>query len=369
MGERVLMNFRNKRFFRKLLKTSNVDDSKYSLYSVINYTSILCLAVHLVLLTVFFALGIKYLAAFNIFSSIIYAIAFFINRRGFHGYAVVLAICEVVGHATLAIMFLGWSSGFHYYILSLVPLLFFSKDISRPGKVILNILFCVVYIVLGYYSAANNAIVNLSAKTLNVFNNYNIIVTFSSLSFLAYYYCMAVEKADKKLRKANRRLEVLADTDPLTGLLNRRKIIDEINKNINEFKRTGKNFVLVMADIDNFKSFNDNYGHNCGDLVVTTSGAIMKSQLFNGGKISRWGGEEFLILLPNCNINRGKELAEKLRKSVQDTTVIYKETKVSITMTFGVSEYNSNVDIEEAVGSTDRALYEGKRKGRNCVVA
>ncbi|ERI93563.1 diguanylate cyclase domain protein [Clostridiales bacterium oral taxon 876 str. F0540] len=295
--------------------------------------------------------------------------AFFINRRGFHSYAVVLAICEVVGHSTLAVMFLGWASGFHYYILCLVPLLFFSKDITKTGKVILNILFCVIYIVLRYYASENSAIVTLNTKTLNVFDNYNIIVTFSSLSFLAYYYCMAVEKAHNKLRRANKKLEILADTDPLTGLLNRRKIVEEINKNIVEFKSTGKSFVLIMADIDNFKSFNDKYGHNCGDLVVTTSGAIMKSQLINEGIISRWGGEEFLILLPSCNIEGGKELAEKLRKSVQDTTVIYKDTRVSITMTFGVCSYISNINIEEAIGNADKALYEGKRKGRNCVVA
>lgn len=363
------MYLRNGILAKKLLKTYNVTNSNYSLYSAINYTAVLCFFSHFIFLSAFFAFNIIPLALFNILSCTVYIITFLVNRRGRHNLALGLDLSEVVIHAVLAVLYIGWSTGFQYYLFCIVPLVFFSPSIIIYRKIAINAFFALTYVIIYNYSLLYPPIYKINFTAITGFNYFNIVFAFAALSFAAYYYSWAVKKVEILLKDSNKKLEALAQTDFLTGLFNRRKVIEEINKGIEEYKKNGTTFIIIIGDVDNFKAFNDEYGHYCGDLVLTTSAAVMKSQVLDIGTISRWGGEEFLILLPESSLEQGKELAEKLRKSVQDTSVIYNDTRVSITMTFGVYCYDSHISLEEAVNNADKALYDGKRRGRNCVVA
>jgi diguanylate cyclase (GGDEF)-like protein len=312
---------------------------------------------------------IRILAWFNILSCTVYVSAFFINRRGHHNTAVFIVAGEVAVHNIIATFCLGWSSGFHYFLICILPLIFFSSTISKLLKMLVSGLLCLIYILLYNAFTSKMPIYIVENDLIRLLSIINIVIAFVAIASLAYFYNWAVDKAEAVLKNTNKKLSVLAATDHLTGVYNRRKMLEELNTSVESFKSFGTGFTIIMCDIDDFKKFNDQYGHNCGDLVLTTSAAVIKSQLSEEYSISRWGGEEFLILLPGANLQKAKELAEKLRKSVQDTSIIFNEKRVAITMTFGIYNYNSNITLEEAVNNADRALYDGKRKGKNCVVA
>ncbi|MBI9102429.1 MAG: diguanylate cyclase [Spirochaetales bacterium] len=175
---------------------------------------------------------------------------------------------------------------------------------------------------------------------------------------------------EKELQEANNKLQELANTDPLTGLLNRRSMKPLILREVERFDRQNTPFSLILCDIDFFKKFNDTYGHDCGDTVLTIVSKTMKENLRSLDVVSRWGGEEFLILLPGTELTEGREVADKLRLMIADCVCScgsdHKE--LSVCMTFGLSEFRAGDDLEVVIKRADTALYKGKEKGRNCVV-
>ena len=164
------------------------------------------------------------------------------------------------------------------------------------------------------------------------------------------------------------KMEWDSKTDPLTGLYNRRYITERIENEFISYKRSKKKFSLIMADIDFFKEINDTYGHDCGDRVLK----VVSKGLQDAGReqdvISRWGGEEFLLLLPETEIEGARILADRIREIIEEQIIEYNGVQVSITMTFGVAVNEDYEIIEDTIKKADNALYEGKNRGRNCVI-
>ncbi|MBC8415486.1 MAG: diguanylate cyclase [Candidatus Cloacimonetes bacterium] len=177
-----------------------------------------------------------------------------------------------------------------------------------------------------------------------------------------------LEKANKELKRAKEKLEKIARTDPLTHLSNRRDILEKMNYEKDRFERNAKPFTIVISDIDNFKSVNDNYGHYCGDHVLKTISKLFTSSLRKQDICARWGGEEFLLFLPETNLEGGLTISEKIRKEIANTKIKYKDVTLKITMTFGVCVYNQLVDINKCILKADKALYKGKHSGKNKVL-
>jgi len=173
-------------------------------------------------------------------------------------------------------------------------------------------------------------------------------------------------RVNRELENAYSRVEKLSQLDTLTGLANRRAMMESIKSEQTRSSRTGKSFGLIMADIDKFKQVNDRYGHACGDEVLVEVSRRLQSAFREQDITSRWGGEEFLILLPETSLRGAVKVAEKTRALIADTPVLWNDRSLNITLTFGVSEGGS-VPIDEAVQMADKALYEGKRNGRNRV--
>jgi diguanylate cyclase (GGDEF)-like protein len=181
---------------------------------------------------------------------------------------------------------------------------------------------------------------------------------------------LQLHKKNRELMEAQKKLELTARTDPLTKLSNRRDIWEKIEAEKIRGARTKKSFSLILCDIDNFKSFNDKYGHDCGDFVLVSTAESMRSFLREQDCVARWGGEEFLLLLPETGVEGGRVLAEKLRENIVRHTLKYKGVSFSITMTFGVAayDYTGSRSISDCIKAVDNALYEGKKIGKNCVV-
>ena len=190
------------------------------------------------------------------------------------------------------------------------------------------------------------------------------------LAVYGIYRDISQRKADERaLKEATKKLEELARTDPLTGLLNRRGLLEMMEYEIKRAKRSGKRFSVIMGDIDHFKEINDLFGHDTGDIILENLADIMKKTLRSQDIISRWGGEEFLILLPETPLTGAQCAAEKLRQRIMDHVHHIRDMEFNVTITFGVCEVKSDFDTEICIKRADNALYQGKESGRNRVMA
>lgn len=188
---------------------------------------------------------------------------------------------------------------------------------------------------------------------------------------LASYIAIALNNSQKseELRAKTNELELISKTDVLTGLFNRRYIRSRIDKEVESYQSNNEAFSVVLLDIDYFKKINDIYGHNCGDYILSKLAKLLKKQIRKQDVLARWGGEEFLILLPNSNEKEAVTLCERLRHKVETTNFSYNKKSIKLTVTFGISEYDEALEIESTINNADRNLYKGKNQGRNCVVS
>lgn len=168
-----------------------------------------------------------------------------------------------------------------------------------------------------------------------------------------------------ELEERTRKLDLQASTDPLTGVFNRLKFNHELEMEIARAARYKTPLALVMFDIDYFKEVNDTHGHQIGDQVLTRLCQIAAGMIRQPDVLARWGGEEFMILAPNCDGQQAFELAEKLRRLVEQ--FVFDEVG-TVTCSFGIAQFQDGDTVETLVSRADAAMYAAKQGGRNRVV-
>ena len=177
-----------------------------------------------------------------------------------------------------------------------------------------------------------------------------------------------VLKRTEELNKMNQQLQIISRIDELTKLPNRRDIREKIQNEIYRYERTNRNFSILFVDIDKFKDFNDKFGHICGDLVLKTVAETLRDQLRKQDVVSRWGGEEFLVMLPETPLQGASLVAERLRRSIENRKIEFAGQQQHVTITLGVAEYDKRLGMDHSINLADLALYNGKQTGRNKVV-
>ena len=179
---------------------------------------------------------------------------------------------------------------------------------------------------------------------------------------------IARTKTHIDLKKAKEKLMRMAVTDELTGLFNRRYFMNRLNQEFERVRRYESIFTFIMIDIDYFKRINDTNGHLAGDCALRTAAEIMKKSLRLSDTVGRIGGEEFAILLPETEIEHGVEIAERLRKKIDEAEIIFEGTKLSLTISAGISDSDINdASVDSILHRADLALYQAKEEGRNRV--
>jgi len=165
-------------------------------------------------------------------------------------------------------------------------------------------------------------------------------------------------------------LQVLCRTDPLTTAANRRAFNEIISQEFSRFKRSQKEYALIMIDLDHFKKINDKHGHNMGDRVLIEVTERCKDNLRTHDIIARLGGEEFCILLPYTNLEQANKVAERLRQKTEAIPIISDGTRVKVTISVGISLVSEgDNDGHDAIDRADKKLLEAKSSGRNRVCA
>ncbi len=178
-----------------------------------------------------------------------------------------------------------------------------------------------------------------------------------------------VEKTSQTLRQQNRSLKVLSNTDSLTGLYNRQHLTNRLERLLTASEEAQTPFAILMIDLDRFKALNDEYGHVAGDEAIRRIAEHIRDTLRKSDYAARFGGEEFVVLLPKVDAAHAFELAERLRLAVASTPVHFDDHKLRVTASIGVSSYpehGSNGDL--LFRRADAALYQAKDKGRNTTV-
>ncbi len=306
----------------------------------------------------FHLLGSPILAWINIVSVSMYVVAYFALRKRRNGLAIAFIWVEVIIHAALGTVMIGWDSGFHYYLLMFIPALFVGMR-ARSAWISVAGLWG-FYVTLDVTMRFTAPLQPISDNALLGVHLFNLTVVFTMFSYLSFYYLSLVTAAHRKLGR-------MATTDSLTRLYNRRHMVHLAEKEIARWNRNPSNLAFLLLDIDHFKPLNDRYGHELGDRILSDISTVITNALREQDFVGRWGGEEFLAVLPETDCDQAFISAERVRKAVAETIWECEGARLSVTISIGVSQYGTNEDLKSVIARADKALYQGKSNGRNRV--
>ena len=196
--------------------------------------------------------------------------------------------------------------------------------------------------------------------------NRNMQLLFIALSMLAFILTALFALVLFNERKKQKAIHDLVVHDALTKIYNRHGVNEILNQKLEEFKRDKRNLSIIFFDIDLFKNVNDVYGHDIGDYVLENITKLVSAEIRSSDIFARWGGEEFIIFLPNTKIDNAKEIAEKLRQIIEEHSFSSVE---KVTCSFGVTQLLEDDTKTSFLKRVDELLYKAKNNGRNCVVS
>jgi diguanylate cyclase (GGDEF)-like protein len=177
-----------------------------------------------------------------------------------------------------------------------------------------------------------------------------------------------VKQLQDELRQRNADLERLSRTDVLTDLYNRRNLEEVLNRTHHDAVRRKEPIAVLLLDIDHFKHVNDTYGHPVGDLVLVEFARRLRAKVRSDGIAGRWGGEEFLVILPRADISEAAFVAERIRVAIAETPMTSTGHDITVTASVGCAEGPCE-SVEELLRTADARLYEAKLAGRNLTVS
>ena len=256
---------------------------------------------------------------------------------------------------------MGYGAGFILYCMSLTPLTFYMEymayklGVKHMKALPVSLGFTVTFLAVSGYVLTYGPVYPVTNEATLGFMCANALIVFG---FLIGYAAMMF----KTFMSTEGKLTDMAHRDYLTGLFNRHYMTSHIEQRRQSI-RPGR--WIAMADIDDFKKINDTYGHGCGDYVLIEMARIM-GQECRSCTISRWGGEEFLIIGDDENIK--PQIMEQLRRTVAGTPFAYEGTRIKVTITIGVAFYEEDQSLSQWIQRADDKLYEGKHGDKNRVV-
>nr|WP_166377671.1 GGDEF domain-containing protein [Pseudoalteromonas sp. Z9A4] len=224
-----------------------------------------------------------------------------------------------------------------------------------------DIVLFLLAIILGFYCADTFNIYDYSPEQFPI----RILLAFIIVASLSGYYEFSKEKYSSKIIALSQKNEFLATIDPLTNLPNRRFTMNKLVTFKNELKNNNIPFVILLADVDNFKKINDQYGHDFGDEALIHLAKAFEKSIPQNAIASRWGGEEFLIVIPNATVDEGEQIAEKIHNLLKISAVSLLSDSINITLSIGITSANAERSIDLDIKCADELLYKAKEQGKN----
>ena len=320
------------------------------------------LCIHILMFNIFLQCGVLPMARFNIFSISFYVFTLFVVYKEWLPFFAVSVFLEVVAHMILSVILTGWNSGFQVTLIGMCILAFYAEYTGRSLKIkyirmlplciLAMLLYLGSYVYLHYHPAPYT----LPAKAEFILSIIWGILVFTIGLFVLQLLVLVANSSEEKLAYQ-------LSHDKLTGLPNRYYLTDMLEI----IKKEKDEYWLAISDIDNFKKINDTDGHNCGDYVLKTIGEMLAKEAI---LCCRWGGEEF-IYIGKIRDTKGSPnvFLEEIRKEIENFPFEYENKKFSVTMTFGLSTFTSDENINEVIRDADDKLYIGKHNGKNQVIS
>lgn len=298
----------------------------------------------------------------------IYSIAFYLTYTSQTSIAYYLVIMMVVAWCFISSDLYGWNTGAQYAYCTILVYVFSSAYRSIQRKMFDSCVLLAAGMFTFIMAMTGTSVFLMTKRQFVVQEIMNMIATFLSLGLITVSFSRDTLAAEQKLMDYNREMTYQAETDALTGLMNRRAGEKYFTRICDRSAKEGFFVNVVMGDIDYFKAVNDTYGHDAGDEVLRAISALFKEYIVPKGAAIRWGGEEFLFVLIGMNGDEAEIEIEKLRHSIQDLKIQAGDDVIQVTMTFGLEEVGRDQSLEDSLESADRKLYMGKARGRNQVV-
>lgn len=265
------------------------------------------------------------------------------------------------------VTFYGWSSGVQQLLILILVIVVCCTYIPLWSKTLCCVVLLGIRLLLYFYSVYFSVpVIKEDSSSSFILQCTISLCVYVAVAGFCYIYASETQKEDGKLIQYNIQLENEAYTDALTGLYNRRRILEEFEKIYSENDPRG--YSVAMCDIDLFKNVNDSYGHDIGDEVLKKVAEVFKSysteHIFSG----RWGGEEFLMVFNRMNGDEAFDILTKVANDIRSLKFVIGARSFSITMTMGLAEYDFNSDAENIIKQADEKMYAGKNSGRNKIV-
>ncbi|MCR4649673.1 MAG: GGDEF domain-containing protein [Lachnospiraceae bacterium] len=265
-------------------------------------------------------------------------------------------------------LFTGWDKNYQWLLCIVCMLIFFSVDADSKFKINNMEIILITLVAISILSH----LIGVHKTGSQGSNIYFSIITAayygSAISLISFNFSKKFNASELKLRSYNQKLQEMASLDALTLLPNRRSMNEYLSQLVFEKEKKGDIFCIAIADLDFFKKVNDQYGHEAGDFILKETAKILQMNMEGRGKVSRWGGEEFLFCFDNLNMEQSFKILDEIRSIIESRKFIYKGNEIKITITIGLEEYYHISGIEGTISNADKKLYKGKSSGRNRVV-
>ena len=270
----------------------------------------------------------------------------------------IVAAHSLVVIAFQSILFINENHSFQSQFLTFI-LIVFAISLT-PSRWIITLIF--VPLVVTFFSALVPTYYDVG---FNVGLWIECIVYLAISGTIGIFSCYSLQILWRKQFITKLELEESSITDSLTQIYNRYKFDSLLDSHVKNSLTSGNTFSLIMYDIDNFKTFNDKYGHMVGDKILISLSRIVSDNIRKTDYFARWGGEEFIVLLPDTEINAASLIAEKLRVLIATNDV---SMDLRLTVSLGVATFTPNDDVDSIIRKVDSALYQAKNEGKNKVV-
>ncbi|QUX91595.1 GGDEF domain-containing protein [Marinomonas sp. A3A] len=326
---------------------------------VVNFSYMMFCISCVFMLVVFSLRQMSSVAIFSLIGLLIGLVGLRYNYIGYFSRAqLLMPILKISQISILSLFYFGTNSGFHWFFVNVIAYSFvvFRAD-QRFAKCWIVVVSIVMFLVCELLSTRGIYLTSFDQSVV-------IILVFLGLSF---NFAMVINLVMNRLKSVNSHLRTLAEIDELTGLSNRRKVLADAVNIFADSVINRESCVFAIVDLDHFKKINDTFGHEAGDLVLAKVSAMMASVIRPQDEIGRYGGEEFIVIMPSTFLKDAEVVMEQMRLAVENMLI---ETEhgivIPVTVSVGVASIAPSVSrYEEILAQADKGLYEAKRSGRN----
>ncbi len=316
------------------------------------------ISVHVLFLLVFVYFSIPVLIVTNIGSLLLYIIALWLLRaRSFKAIAALIWI-DLIGHSLISSEVLGWQSGFHFYLLLLVPMSFLYAFKSQAKRIFFIEAVLVIYLLLDYHSYGSPVMFELPSFYSMLVRYINLVIFFIGLSYQLYVYNFLLQEDESPIPES-------ATTDQLTGLDNRCAILSRIDEIFATSPYARQPMALIIAEVDHFKSMHERYGQSISDTALIHVAQILHDSIRHNDRASRWGGGEFLLLLPGGSLTSAEQIAKRVQEKLLAAPLRKEGISLPVSLTFSVAELLPDESFDQCLIRADTALQHGKQSGGN----